>query len=54
MNILKAISKLNELAEQLKKLENNESFRRKLEEGGVKGRIEIEDFEVLFLVRRRR
>jgi sortase (surface protein transpeptidase) len=55
MNLLKTLSKLNELAEQLKKhFESDESFRKKLENEGVRGRLEIEDVEILFLIRKKK
>ncbi len=53
MSILTAINTLTKAVDNLKKhLENDENFRKKLENEGVKGRLEIEDIEVLFLIRR--
>jgi len=53
VSILTAINTLTKAVESLKKhFENDENFRKKLENEGVKGRLEIEDIEVLFLIRR--
>ena len=53
MNVLKAISRLSDLADSIKGfVEGNEELKNKLESEGLKGRLEIEDIEVLFLIRR--
>lgn len=55
MKVLKEINKLIENIGNLKKIfENDDNFRKKLENEGVLGRLEIEDVEILFLIRRRK
>lgn len=53
MHMLEILNAFNGLISQLNKLMNREDVKEKLDGNGIKGKLEIEDFEVFFLVRRK-
>lgn len=53
MHMLEILNAFNGLISQLNKLMNREDVKEKLDGNGIKGKLEIEDLEVFFLVRRK-
>ena len=54
MPMLEMLNAFNGLISQLSKLMEREDIKEKLNGDGVKGKLEIEDLEVFFLVRRKK
>ena len=52
-NMLEILNAFNGLISQLNKLMDREDVKEKLDGNGIKGKLEIEDLEVFFLVRRK-
>ena len=53
MHMLEILNAFNGLISQLNKLMDREDVKEKLDGNGIKGKLEIEDLEVFFLVRRK-